>query len=47
MAAIQLRIWTVERWTLSDFLPIKPETMSKSFKFTEAKRFGVTVYKHV
>ena len=44
MAPIQFGIWTVGRWTLSDFLPIKLETMCKSFYFTETKRFGLTVY---
>ena len=37
MAPIQFLIWTVERWTMSDFLPIKPETISESFEFTETK----------
>ena len=46
MAPIQIQIWTVERWTMSDFLPITPETISKSFKFTKTKCFGLTVYKH-
>ena len=47
MAPIQFQIWTLGRWTLSDFLPIKPVTISKSFQFTETKCFGLTVYKHV
>ena len=47
MAPIQFRIWTVERWTMRDFLPMKSETISKNFKFTETKHFGLTMYKHV
>ena len=35
MAPIQFQIQTVERRTMSDFLPIKPETKSVSFEFTE------------
>ena len=43
MAPIQFSILTVERWTMSDFLPIKPETISESFEFTETKCFGLAV----
>ena len=43
MAPIQFQIQTVERWTMSDFLPIKPETISESFKFTDTKDYGLIV----
>ena len=35
MAPMQFQIQIVERQTMSDFLPIKPETKSVSFEFTE------------
>ena len=47
MAPKQFKIWTMERWTMSDFLPIKSEEISKNINFTETKCFGLTVYKHV
>ena len=47
MAPKQFRIWTVERWTISDFIPIKPETKSESFEFTETNTHWSGSVKHV
>ena len=46
MAPIQFQIWTVERWTMSDFLPIKSETTSVSFMFTETNMYWSGSVKH-
>ena len=43
----QFRIWTVERWTISDFVPLKPETKSESFEFTETNTHWSGSMKHV
>ena len=47
MASIQFKIQTMEWWTMSDFLPIKPETKSLSFMFTETNTHWSGSVKHV
>ena len=49
MAPIQYWIGTVERWTMSDFLPIKPETISKNFELLKLNALVwqcINMYKH-
>ena len=47
MAPLQFQIQTVERRTMSDFLPIKPETKSLSCKFTATNTHWSGSVKHV
>ena len=47
MAPLQFKIQTVERQTMNDFLPIKPETKSVSFEFTKTNTHWTGSVKHV
>ena len=47
MAPIKFQIETVERWTMSNFLPIKPINKSVSFEFIVANTLWTGSVKHV